>query len=270
VGISHDNETELTMLLYPSSTNRSVTIDNLSQLPEPPKLGRFHNPSGFANFASQIGESLNLHGIQIGESEIVTSNNDMRMFGAIRLFSLGEDKSFNIVLGFRASYDQSIKRGLCIGSSVLVCSNLCFSGSLGEWQSKQSTNIDLRVVTMIDNAIQTLPEVGAREVKRIKDYKETELMPRDGDGSLVHLYREGALSASQLGTALTQWKKPKYEEHEQAGFSAYRLLQACTQAIKPNGATSNPFSVENKTRKQTAFLDAVVDGGYSRAITTIH
>jgi hypothetical protein len=123
---------------------------------------------------------------------------------------------------------------------------------------------------MIDQAVQTLPEVGEREVKRIKDYKETELMPRDGDGSLVHLYREGALSASQLGTALTQWKKPKYEEHEQAGFSAYRLLQACTQAIKPNGSTSNPFSVEKKTRKQTAFLDAVVDGGYSRAITTIH
>ena len=194
----------------------------------------------------------------------------MRMFGAIRLFGLGEDNQFNVVLGFRASYDQSIKRGLCIGSSVLVCSNLCFSSDLGVWNSKQSTNIDLRIPLMIDQAVQTLSEVGEREVKRIKDYKETEIMPRDGDGALVHLYRNRALSASQLGTALSQWEKPKHEEHKQTGFSAYRLLQACTEAIKPNGSTSNPFSVEQKTRKQTAFLDAVVDGGYSRVITAIH
>jgi hypothetical protein len=259
------------MLLYPSSTNRPVTIDNLTQLPEPPKLGRFHNPSSFANFVEQIGESLDLHKIQIGESEIVTANNNMRLFGAVRLFGLGaSEKEFNIVLGFRASYDQSIKRGLCIGSSVLVCSNLHFSSDLGVWNSKQSTNIDQRIPLMIDQAVQTLPEVGEREVKRIKDYKETEILPRDGDGALVHLYRNRALSASQLGTALNQWANPKYEEHKESGFSAYRLLQSCTQAIKPNGSTSNPFSVEQKTRTQTKFLDAVVDGGYSRAITTIH
>jgi hypothetical protein len=264
------------MLLYPSSTNKPVTIDHLSQLPEPQPMGRFHNPTPFADFVGEIGNSLDRHNISVGESEIVTTNENkngegQRMFGAMRIFGVGENaKEFSVVLAFRSSYDQSIKKGLAIGTSVMCCSNLCFSGDLGTWHTKHTTNSALRVKDMIDSAILKLPDAGAREVVRIEKYKSVEILPRTGDTALVHLYKNKALSASQLGTAINEWHKPSHEEHKLNGFSIFRLLNACTESIKPNGTTSNPFTIEAKTRAQTAFLDQVVDKGFSTAITTIH
>jgi hypothetical protein len=244
-------------LLYSSASNLSVTQDQLSLLPPAPKRGAFHNPVSFYDFTTEIFSALNKEGIEVGESQIVTTNDSQRLFGAVEVL-LGGDKSFRMLLGFRASYDSSVSRGLVAGSRIMVCSNLAFTGSLGKVSTKQTTNITSRLPQIIQAGVQLLPAAGDHQIKRLQAYKNQELTTRQGDAFLVEAHRRGGLSGSQLGTAISEWDNPRYEEHGEHGNSVYKLWNACTQAVKPKGNNSNPHTIEARTGIQSSLMDEVV------------
>ena len=78
-----------------------------------------------------------------------------------------------------------------------------------------------------------------------------------GDAMLAEIYRRGGLSGSQLGKAVTEWGNPSHEEHAQYGQSAWQLLQACTEAVKPTGRV-NMEIVRNRTMITSQYLDKKV------------
>lgn len=256
----------MTSLIYPSSTNTPYTRTQLSSIATPPPLGAFHAPYAFEEFVETIYHGLDLAGIDVIGEEFVTSHDNLRLFGALELevpalegeYIPAAGRDHRIVLGLRGSHDQSITRGLALGSQVLVCSNLCFSGNLGNISTKQTTNIAARLPGLIRSAIDLIPEEAQQNVTRFARYRETAIAPRAGDAALIEIHRRGGLSAPQLGKAVKEWDVPSHDEHGEQGFTAWRLLNACTEAIKPTGAQSNPLLIEQRSGHISAFLDECV------------
>ncbi len=254
----------MTTLIYPSSTNTEYSRDQLASVITPPPLGAFHAPYSFTDFVDTIHNGLEQQNIEVVGEEYVTSHENNRLFGALELripaiegeyIPAEGPEDHRIVLGLRGSHDQSITRGLAIGSQVLVCSNLCFNGNLGQLNTKQTTNIGSRLPGLIHDALALIPAEAAKNLERFDRYKNNQLEQYQGDAILVELLRRGGISAPQLAKAVREWDAPTHDDHAEFGFSTWRLFNACTEAVKPTGNQSNPGLVEQKTSIIASYLD---------------
>ncbi len=256
---AHEHFQDTTKLMY-SSDDILLTADQLSNVPTPEPRGRFHQPVGFGDYLELVKHRLERAGITIHQEEyVLTGSEKQAFFGAMTIGVDGfERDDMTLTLGIRGSHDQSVQRGLCLGTRVIVCSNLAFNGDLANFSTKQTTNIWSRLPALVDQSIARLPEMAHREDARAEAYKGMQLKPRWGDAALCEIHRRGALSAAQLGRALGEWDRPTYEEHAEDGFTAWRLFQACTEVQKPTGNNVNMHTVSDRTAIASGFLDEIV------------
>ena len=253
-------------LLY---SQANITRNELNLLPTPESLGRFHQPLGFGEYVDNVHESLDLLGLEVRNEEYEVVHDNNRLFGALEVGlkegDLITSDEWKVLVGLRGSHDQSVPRGLVIGSQILVCSNLCFSGNIANISTKQTTNIRTRLPNLIRNAVDHIPELAHLEEQRFDAYKTWELKPRVGDAGLVELYRRGAFTNAQLARAINEWETPTYEEHTHADpgattRSGWRLFNAATEALKPATASSNSDTnaLTRRTQIVSGFLSECV------------
>mgnify|MGYP005825163875 FL=1 len=132
-------------LMYNSATDIKVKRHDLANLQTPAPMGSRHAPYPFYNFASDTVNAIQDAGFTIEAEDYAITKDEQRMFGLLNVsrpmapvvpyqpFQKWRPK-WNLLVGLRGAHDQSISRGLVIGSRVLVCSNLCFHGDLGKWK----------------------------------------------------------------------------------------------------------------------------------------
>ena len=133
-------------LMYNSAKDVLITRDNMRDLQTPAPMGAKHAPYSFADFSDAICDSIVESGFKIEQEEFAVSKDHMRLHGMLHVSNVSSPAStstplWNLTVGVRGAHDQSISRGICFGSRVITCSNLCFHGDLGNWRSKQTTNI---------------------------------------------------------------------------------------------------------------------------------
>lgn len=245
-------------LMYNNNTDRKIHKDDLYDLPEPVSLGRFHKPYPFAEFVDDIHSALRMNEVVVTHEEYVIQKDEQRLFG---MMAIGQpDDGWQLTLGIRGSHDQSVPRGIAIGTNVLVCSNLCFDGELFTGKAKQTVHNSDRIMQMIHDGIATIPEARREQEEIFHAYKTTDLFKKDADALLLEAFRRGALSGSQLGTAVKEYDKPSYAEHGQDG-ELWRLFNAMTQAVKPNGQTANMNTVVRRTQAISRMLNEYLRKG---------
>ena len=253
----------MSRLMY-SSEDTLVTRNQLANIPTPNGQGAFHRPVGYGDYMDLILHRLDRAGLSVVNEEYATANEGGRFFGTLELglkdgSNMISNDAMTITLGVRGSHDQSIPRGICLGNRVIVCSNLCFSGDIANVSTKQTTNVWDRLPGLIDQAVDRIPALAQREERRMNAYQEhTFNSPRHGDAVLVELHRRGALPGPQLTRAISEWDAPTYEEHAAFGDSAWKLVNAVTEANKPSGATCNMDTVRQRTSQASAFIDSLV------------
>ena len=233
----------MSRLLYDSDHDTPMSRLALRDIPVPPPMGPRHHPYSFADFADNTVNAIERAGYSVTDEEFAVQKDGMRVFGILKvsnapnhvpaqnLDGYAPDVSpavpalassenvpalykpkWNLVVGVRGSNDQSVSRGLVIGSQVMVCSNLCFSGDLGKWNRKQTTNVE-----------SDMPDIDG------------------GDRILMDILRGGGFSASQFERAVDHWDKlpADLEEHSANGRTLWWLFNACTHGLKPTGRNSN-------------------------------
>lgn len=212
-----------------------------------------------------IHHALKQEGIEILHQEYVTSHENQRLFGALEVAIEGEflakgEADHKYIVGLRGAHDQSIQRGICLGTQVMVCSNLCFNGNLGNLATKQTTNIGSRLPGLVREAVHLLPEYATRNEERFEIYKDKQLNANQVNYILINLLRGGALSAPQMAKALIEWDTPSHDEHAEHGSSVWRLFNACTEALNPGGANFNPHLLADRSASIINFLDTTLKG----------
>ena len=241
-----------------------MTRQAIDLLPTPEAMGARHNPVPYGDFIDLTTSALNHVGLKIKDEQFGALKDGGRFFGLMELEpAFGSSDDFGLMVGLRASHDQSLARGLVVGSRVFVCDNLAFSGEV-KISTKQTTNIMDRLPGMVYQAVETIPGHFEVQEHRFEAYKDREIKPRWGDAALVEMIRRGVLSPSAMGKAMLEWDKPSHEEHAQYGHSVWRLQNAVTEALKApiDALTNRPTranapAVMEKTVRMTRFLDEI-------------
>lgn len=252
-------------LMYLAGQDIPTSREGLIHIPTPAGMGARHNPYPFGQYVEDIHHALDMNGIAVANEEYVVGHEGQRLFGMMELApkplegELITAKDWNLTLGLRGSHDQSIARGLVLGSQTIVCSNLMFDGDLGKFVTMQTTNIGSRLPSLIRGAVARIPEVARRTEQRYDIYKNFEMRQRWGDAALVEIHRRGGLSGAQLSRAISEWDRPSHEEHAEHGFSAWRLMQACTESLKPTGQTVNMNIVQDRSERVSSFIDEITE-----------
>lgn len=244
--------------------SEAISRQELAQLPVPEARGSRHVIRPFIEDVELAGEYMRQHGLTI-QSEAFGVLKDKntglpsRFFGLMEVVSRDvHGEEYGLMVGMRGSYDQSLPRGLAVGSRVFVCDNLAFSGEV-EIKTRQTTFIAQRIPALLDQAVGQIPYMAEAQERRFQAYRNVPLKPRHGDAALVELVRRGALTPSQLGRAIEQWDAPVHPEHAEQGRSVWRLHNAVTEAMKPaNPERMALHTTWERTRKLTSFLDEVV------------
>ena len=245
-------------LMYNSATDIKVEREYLANLQTPAPLGSRHAPYPFYNFATDTVDAIENAGFTIEQEDYAITKDEQRMFGLLNVsrpvapvvpyqpFQKWRPK-WNLLVALRGAHDQSISRGLAIGSRVVVCSNLCFHGDLGNWKRKQTTNIAYRIPEMVRDAVSGLGTAGERLTVDFNKFIDTEITTAQGDNVLLDIFRSGGFSPSQLGRAIEDWDKCSVEEHTANGRNLWWLFNSATHALKPTGANINHADVQNRS-----------------------
>lgn len=237
----------------------------IAELETPEPMGSRHCPVPFIDFIDTTTQALNHVGLQVLDEAYGALKDGSRFFGLMEIAGYsGIDSDFAMTVGLRASHDQSFARGVCVGSHVFVCDNLCFSGEIS-LTTRHTTNINSRLPGMVLEAVQTLPGHFEVQNQRFDQYKLMELKPRWGDAALTELVRREVLNPSQIGRAIREWDEPTHPEHGEDGHSVWRLMNAVTETMKaPLDSEGRPTraaapATMTRTIGLTKFLDEIVD-----------
>jgi hypothetical protein len=240
------------------------TIDRatLATLPVPAPMGPRHVVRPFIDDVEAVTHLMQANGLRIKDEAFGITGSPAepkRFFGVLECALEGEHftaEEYSLMIGLRGSYDQTLPRGLAVGSRVFVCDNLAFSGEI-TLSTKQTTHLGRRIPEMLARAVGKIPALAAHQAVRFDAYRNTGLKPRWGDAALVELHRQGVLNTHQLGRAIQEWDAPSHEEHLAAGRTVWTLHNAVTEAIKPTEGRANILPAWDKTLLLTTFLDRV-------------
>ena len=87
-------------------------------------------PIPHATLLAEVEGALGRNGLRVtGEEHAVAREGD-RYFGLLQVANGKAPEDHAWVLGLRNSHDQSFPAGLVVGSRVLACDNLAFSGEI--------------------------------------------------------------------------------------------------------------------------------------------
>ena len=120
----------------------------LATLPVAEPMGKRHYIRPFIDEVNDITGLLSANGISISEESFGVKMKEAmptQFFGLMELdFSEVVNMDYALTIGLRGSYDQTLPRGMVVGSNVFVCDNLCFSGEVS-MKTKQTLNINRRI-----------------------------------------------------------------------------------------------------------------------------
>lgn len=244
-------------LMY-SSSAELMTLAEIKMLPKPESQGPHHHPYPFFDYITDVKDAMELQGMMVMSEEYALQHDGQQLFGVLEVEVPGitdvEDKEWKLLVGIRGSHDRTVSRGLVIGSQIMVCDNLCFSGAIS-LRTKQTTHVEERIPDLIHEAVSQIPKLAKIQNSKLDQYKGVELRTPWKEKALVELFREGALSGNQLPIAIQELFNPSYEEHGEFDGTVYGLMQACTQALKPTGTAHNPATAADRSIKLSKHLD---------------
>lgn len=244
--------------------SESIEREALAQVtPVNGALGSRHNPVPYIDYVDMVSESLQSSGYAINDELYGVNKEGGQFFGLMEIIPtrtlegdyISKD-DYGLMVGLRGSYDQSLARGLAIGSRVFVCDNLAFSGEVNV-ATRQTLNINDRLPGLVNGAVGQLLDLSHTQEQRFDAYKNMELKPRWGDAAIVECVRRGVVNPSQVGKVVDEWDAPTHDEHAEYGHSLWRFHNAITEAIKPANGRANVLNNQSRTVKLTGFLDEV-------------
>lgn len=209
-----------------------VTLEELKNFRTPPATHSYQ-PISHYDLAKSIrtisSDLLRLN--LIGEKYEVARDGN-QLFSTLT-FDTGTEE-MGLSVGFRNSVDKSMSVGMCIGSSVLVCSNMMFTAHNGGIvvMKKHSRNL-LEVLEA--TTLSTLYKAKLTFAQLVQDsalMKSKHIYSDEAFRLMGWLYGHGLLAPRQLPVVHDHWMASPHAQFR--GDSVWNFYNACTQAFKTN------------------------------------
>jgi hypothetical protein len=136
---------------------------------------------------------------------------------------------WTLVIGIRNGHD-GIAAGYALGSRVLVCDNLSFSGEV-RLARAHTRFIRRDLPGLVQRALGQLAGKRAGLERQIAAYKSTELEDRDAHSLIVRSMQARVIPNARIAEVVEQWENPTHEEFTPR--TAWSLFNAFTEVLKP-------------------------------------
>lgn len=224
---------------------------------EMPEATKSYTPIPHNVIVELAQKQLSEIGFDFGVEAHAMTNNGNRYFGLVQLLdgSEKEDDDYATVMGLRNSHDKSFPGAAAFGDSPFVCENLCFSGEV-KFSRRHTTHIMRDLPDLIALAINQTRLMKDNCAARYAHYKASKLTKMRADHTIIEMVRNGALNTTRVGRIVKEWDNPS---HDFGGRTAWRLLNAATQALKGTKLHDMPprtIRLQGLLDKVTGFVPA--------------
>lgn len=233
-----------------------ITRTELAALPVPQPQGPRHHPMAFSSFIDLVQNELSDVGLSVNDEAFTVTPDHNRFFGLMSLTGTDDIAGdYALMLGLRGSHDQSIGRGLAIGSRVFVCDNLSFSGDF-VLNTKQTTHIEKRLPPMIQDTVKKLPMHVEQQQRLFDKFKQSNLTDYRADALITRVIRAGIVPASKSVKLIETWDTPN---HDYGGRTAWGLYNTVTEVLRPTWQRGAVYRSTNRSLALTRlFAEEIV------------
>lgn len=230
-----------------------LQFDQLKEVETPNGTDSFQ-PIPHAHLVERTRKAIGDAGFTIEHEEHATARNDLRYFGGFAITGrdiTGDDRK--LVVGLRNSNDKSFAASICLGTSMMVCENLCFSSDI-KLSRRHTTHIEGDIPRVLSNAVAKATEHWAKFTERIEAYKSAEV--ENVERMVVNLVDAKALPARDIYKTVEEFRNPRHAEFK--GGSYWTLYNAVTENLKGGDLTKLP----QRTMTTQSIFDGAV--GFNR------
>lgn len=206
---------------------------------EAPEPTRTWNPIPHAQVLDAVNEQLKTIGLETVDLKIDTNKSGSKAFITHQLDT--GDGERNLELGWRNSLDKSLSLGFTSGTTVLVCSNMVFSGSWMEFRKHDGLLSLDDVREMAGRGTNEMFRRGQSLAAWHDQMKSLERSPRDADHLFMQLLRLGVVSGPKMGDLVNSYD----EERKNYGDTLYTVYNAATRTFRPYSLSA----VDEKSRE---------------------
>ncbi len=205
-----------------------VQLNELREIPLPEETESY-KPVPHYDLAVNLGKVANdlLPGFSLRKSQFGLARNGNQLFG-IHSYQNGSEE-MGLSIGFRNSYDKSMSVGICIGASVFVCDNLCFSGDIIVMRKHTTyvwADLEEQIVNTIYRSRNNFTHIQ-------EDSDKMKRLNVDNDSAykiMGLLYGKGMITPRQLPTMKDEWINPTYEDFQPRNL--WSLYNSATESLK--------------------------------------
>ena len=204
-----------------------VSYDELKAVPVP-EATKTYTPIPHVELLNAVTREVTSSGLMIAHQTLALSHSRSGNYGD-RFFGLleieGENgQGFRTAVGLRNSADRVFPCGLCVGSRVLICSNLAFSAEIVVAR-KHTSRIRMDLPRLINEAVGKLGDLREYQGKRIEAYRNTPITDSQFHDLDIRALDAKVLAASKIPFVLRAFREPEHEEFRErtvwSGFNAF-------------------------------------------------
>jgi len=190
-----------------------------------------------------VSEVVHAHNWTITEEQFGLAREGQKLFGVMKI-NKSSSSEWTRCIGLRNSHDKSISVGLTAGVSVMVCSNMCFGGSM-VLKRRHTSRIEL--TELVDVAVRELEEEFLTLETVLEDLKILAIRnENEARAIIVRAAETGAINSSDILPVFHEYRKPRHAEFEEP--TRWALLNAFTETVKKYPPARVDYSYRQLTR----------------------
>jgi hypothetical protein len=165
-------------------------------------MGRFHQPTPHHLFLNLIEAQLERQNLVVTESAFGATPDGNRFFGLLALEHGTDD--YGTLLGLRSSHDESMTKGIVLGTHVFVCDNTAMTGGT-VFKTKNTKNVMKRLPNLVAKAVSNLPSEIERQDRFFKQLREIDVSGQLAEHMFTEMIRRQIVPPSRIGKVIRTW-----------------------------------------------------------------
>jgi len=237
--------------VWTSHNVETLTVEDQLKAVKTPEKTATHTPIPHSLLVSKTRTALDRAGFSITEEEHALARGGQRYFGGFALTGddiKGEDR--RLVFGLRNSSDKSTAASACMGNSMMVCDNMCFSSDV-KLARRHTVNILRDLDGMLAKAISRIVTSWHDMGQRIEAYKVAEISHDRASNLVVDLAEVKALPERDVYKTAKEFRNPRHPEFR--GNTLWNLYNSVTENLKGGDLSKLP----ERTMKVQSLFDSI-------------
>ena len=224
--------------VWTSHNVETLTVEDQLKAVKTPEKTATHTPIPHSLLVSKTRTALDRAGFSVTEEEHALARGGQRYFGGFALTGddiKGEDR--RLVFGLRNSSDKSTAASACMGNSMMVCDNMCFSSDV-KLARRHTVNILRDLDGMLAKAISRIVTSWHDMGQRIEAYKVAEISHDRASNLVVDLAEVKALPERDVYKTAKEFRNPRHPEFR--GNTLWNLYNSVTENLKGGDLSKLP------------------------------